>query len=979
MTEATFSMAVAPRRDGSRAFSRIACVALLALAASVLVGWWVDHPVLRSGVAGLVAMNPVTAIAFALASVALRLMLSESPPRPSRVLARLCAAAVVLLALLCLTRLLGTWDLGPDRLLFSHQLARVGEARPNRMAPNTALNFLLLGVALLLLDYRTKRGWRPAEGLALAAGVMGLVAVAGYAYGTSVLYGVGTFIPMAVNTAVGFILLSAGVMCARPAQGLPALFFGSSAGALLARRLLPAALLVPLVFGWLRLEGQKLGLYDAAGGVSFMVTATTLILAILVWRFAVELDRTELARGRAEKSLRDLNENLEARVAERTEDLESLNEELRMEVDERARAEDALREQTSFLGQVIDTNPQLVFVKDWDGRFTLANQAVAQVYGTTVDSLVGKTDAAFNTNAEEVLDFVRADREVMSSARVKVIEEEAVTGPDGEVRWFHTVKAPLFGPDGNCRKVLGVSTDITARRRAEGELRLATDELRALFDASPLAICSLTRDGLVRSWNPAAQQLFGWTADEVIGRPIPNVPAELADEHLSLRERVLAGNPFTNHETRRLRKDGHELDVNISTSSLHDAAGATCGIVAVYMDVGGRKALETQLRQAQKMEAVGRLAGGVAHDFNNMLTVIRASAEFLLTDLDAGDPRRAEAVDIRDTTDRAGSLTRQLLAFSRQQVLQPRVLNLNAVVTELQPMVRRVVEENITVRTRLSKDLDRVRADRSQLDQVILNLVVNARDAMPAGGTLLIETANVMLDGAYPRSHLSTQPGAHVALTVTDTGCGMDAGTQARIFEPFFTTKGTGHGTGLGLATVYGIVKQSGGHIWVYSEVGQGTSFKIYFPRYTGPDDVDAPQERRPDQNDRTAGATILVVEDDVAVRTSVRRLLERHRYHVLEAPSGDQALTTIVESTQAIDLVISDMVMPEMSGLELRERLGALRPTLPVLLMSGYSEEAITRLGKQASFGPLIEKPFTVQGILDKVRDALTREASNG
>jgi two-component system cell cycle sensor histidine kinase/response regulator CckA len=302
-------------------------------------------------------------------------------------------------------------------------------------------------------------------------------------------------------------------------------------------------------------------------------------------------------------------------------------------------------------------------------------------------------------------------------------------------------------------------------------------------------------------------------------------------------------------------------------------------------------------------------------------------------------------------------------------------VDLNLVVRDLEQMVRRVVEENITVQTRLAARLDPVRADRSQLDQVILNLVVNARDAMPTGGTLLIETANVVLDGAYPRSHLSAHPGPHVALTVTDTGCGMDAETQGRIFEPFFTTKGIGHGTGLGLATVYGIVKQSGGHIWVYSEVGQGTSFKIYFPRYTGPAEPEAvPVAAAEDRQDR-AGATIFVVEDDVAVRASVRRLLERHGYHVLEAPNGQQALAALAAPVPAIDLVISDMVMPEMSGLELRQRLRAARPGLPVLLMSGYSEEAITRLGSQGAPGPLIEKPFTVQGLLDQVRRVLAAE----
>jgi two-component system, cell cycle sensor histidine kinase and response regulator CckA len=828
MTEATLASTPVRRDDIARALSRLASVAVLALAASVLVGWWLQHSALQSGIGGLVAMNPATAIAFILCSISLRLLAESSSP-PSRRLAQVCAAAVVLLAVLCLSRLFTPWDLGLDRLLFAEQLAEAGGGRPNRMAPNTALNFLLLGTALLFLDQRTKRGWRPAEGLALVAGGFGLFAAAGYVYGSSVLYGVATFIPMAVNTAVGFLILSAGVLCARPGRGLPALLLGPGAGAVLARRILPAALTVPLVLGWLRLEGEKLGLYDASGGVSFMVTATTVILAVLVWRCAVELDRSDVARSQAERTLRDLNERLEVRVAERTEKLERLN-----------------------------------------------------------------------------------------------------------------------------------------------------DELRALFDASPLAICSLTRDGRVRSWNRAAEQLFGWTLDEVIGRPLPNVPADLRNEFQALRDRVLAGNPFTNHETRRTRKDGQQLDVSISTAPLHDAPGATSGLVVVYMDISGRKSLESQLRQAQKMEAVGRLAGGVAHDFNNMLTVIQTSAEFLLLDLEVTDPRRGDAAEIRDTAERAARLTRQLLAFSRQQVLQPQVVDLSSVVADMEPMLRRVVEENIIVETRLSAELDRVRADRSQLEQVMLNLVVNARDAMPAGGRLLIETANAMLDGEYPRSHLNAKPGPHVALTVTDTGCGMNAATQARIFEPFFTTKALGHGTGLGLATVYGIVQQSGGHIWVYSELGRGTSFKVYFPRYTGPDDEQTPQDSRPEVEDHTTGATILVVEDDVAVRSSIRRVLDRHGYRVFESPTGGHAITAVTDPTLTIDLVISDMVMPEMSGLELRQRLSATRPSLPLLLMSGYSQEAITRLGNHGSPGPIIEKPFTVQGLLGKVREVLGQMRSD-
>jgi len=392
-------------------------------------------------------------------------------------------------------------------------------------------------------------------------------------------------------------------------------------------------------------------------------------------------------------------------------------------------------------------------------------------------------------------------------------------------------------------------------------------------------------------------------------------------------------------------------------------------------DIHDRVVADEQLRQIQRFQAVGELAGGVAHDFNNLLTVIRTAAELLLADLEGDDARLADAAAIKDAANRGASLTRQLLAFSRKQVLHLRVMDVNAVVTGLEPMMRRLVEENIAVVTRLATDLDRVKADANQLEQVILNLVVNARDAMPDGGTLLIETSNVVLDEEYPRAHATAQAGPHVVLTVTDTGCGMDAATQARIFEPFFTTKPMGRGTGLGLATVYGIVKQSGGNIWVYSEVGRGTTFKIYFPRYTGADEeVDEakahglPNGREDDPSD----ATILLVEDDVAVRAAVRRVLERRGYRVLEAPNGAEALAAAAKPAEVIDLVISDMVMPGMSGLELRQHLLVLRPALQVLLMSGYSEEAITRLGGSGPLPSLIEKPFTVDGMLAKVRDLL-------
>jgi CheY-like chemotaxis protein len=370
------------------------------------------------------------------------------------------------------------------------------------------------------------------------------------------------------------------------------------------------------------------------------------------------------------------------------------------------------------------------------------------------------------------------------------------------------------------------------------------------------------------------------------------------------------------------------------------------------------------------MEAVGRLAGGVAHDFNNVLTIIRAQTEFLLADLPAETPLRAEVLEIQNAADRAATFTRQLLAFSRRQLLQPVILELNDVITGMEMMVRRLVGEDIVLLTKLHPDLPRVWADPGQLQQVILNLAVNARDAMPHGGTLLIETGVVELDENYPLQHPTAKPGVHVVLVVTDTGCGMDPATRSRIFEPFFTTKEPGKGTGLGLSTVYGIVKQSGGHIWVYSEVGRGSTFKLYFPPHYGAATTAEPGPVS--QPSLGSGATILLVEDERPVRSTVRRLLERHGYKVLEAANGQDALALVSSRRPEIHLVLSDMVMPGMGGMELAGRVRSMSPGLPVLLMTGYTEEAITRAGERPLDEQIIEKPFTLNTMLHKVSLAL-------
>ena len=394
------------------------------------------------------------------------------------------------------------------------------------------------------------------------------------------------------------------------------------------------------------------------------------------------------------------------------------------------------------------------------------------------------------------------------------------------------------------------------------------------------------------------------------------------------------------------------------------------GAVVTFSDITERKHLEQQLRQAQKMEAIGQLAGGIAHDFNNMLTVISGYSELVLATLPPGDPQRGNIEQIKQAGERAAALTRQLLAFSRRQVLEPKVLDLNAVATNMDKMLQRLIGENIALVTVLKPGLGRVKADPGQVEQVIMNLAVNARDAMPRGGKLTIETADVELDEAYARNHITVKPGPYVMLAVSDTGCGMDAQTQTRVFEPFFTTKEKGKGTGLGLSTVYGIVKQSGGYIWVYSEVGRGTTCKIYLPRVE--EALGTSQPGAFPASVLRGSETVLLAEDEEVVRSLASRVLRENGYTVLEASNGEEALQLCAQQRGTIRLVMTDVVMTGMSGRELAERLHVAHPEMTVLFTSGYTDEAVVRHGILDTGVAFLQKPFTPDALLHKVREVL-------
>ena len=510
-------------------------------------------------------------------------------------------------------------------------------------------------------------------------------------------------------------------------------------------------------------------------------------------------------------------------------------------------------------------------------------------------------------------------------------------------------------------------------REKQKTLRL----LDVVLESAPIGFAFHDRELKYTRINSALALMAGRSAEEHVGRTPSEVHPEVAGlvEPL-LREVLATGKSVINVPVARAARNGSlaEQHFLVSFFPVHTLEGSIDGVGAVVLETTDRRQLEEQLLQSQKMEAVGRLAGGIAHDFNNILTAIKSYSELLLEDMTTDQGRVEDVKEIREAADRAAVLTRQLLAFSRQQLLRPRVLDLNTTVRDLKGMLERLIGEHIEVKTRLAPSIGMVTADPGQIEQVLMNLVVNARDAMPDGGTINIETANVELDDDYARTHASTMPGEYVMLAVSDTGEGMPRETQARVFEPFFTTKEKGKGTGLGLSTVYGIVKQSGGSIWMYSEPGRGTAFKIYLPRIDGAIVDDQPLV--PAKNGKGGKETILLVEDEEAVRQVASRILRRSGYTVIEACNGNDALRQFGERGREFDLIITDIVMPEMGGLELAQRIREWAPSARILFTSGYTEDAVLRRSFLEPGAEFIEKPFTPARLAERARQVLDSQS---
>ncbi len=646
-----------------------------------------------------------------------------------------------------------------------------------------------------------------------------------------------------------------------------------------------------------------------------------------------------------------------------------------IDITERKEAEVALRNSEREKAAILDSMSELLLYQDGDGKILWANRAAAESAGLSPEDLVGRHCYQVWHGRESRCPACPVAR-AMDTGRP---EEAEMATPEG--RTWQIRGDPVRDENGNIVGIVEAALDITERRRARKAVQKEKQRLRRYLDIAGVVFVVLDADGTVSLLNRKGCELLGYEEEQIIGRNMFEtlVPDRMRQKVKAVFDKLIAGEieRAEYYENPWLTKSGEERLLLWHNTVIRDEEDNITGTLSSGEDITDRRRIEAKLRReeealqrAARLESVGKLAGGIAHDFNNLMTGIMGYSKLLLDDLSAADPHREDVQEIQNAAGRAAALTQQLLAFSRKQILQPRLLDLNAVVNGTVRMLGRLIGENIEPVTALDPDVGQARADPTQIEQVILNLAVNARDAMPTGGTLKIGTANVELDDAFAEAHPPTRPGHYVMLTVTDTGCGMDQETQEHLFEPFFTTKAPGEGTGLGLSTAYGIVKQHDGYIWAESAPGKGTTFRIYLPRL--PAEAKSPEAETPAVAPEAGSGVILAVEDEESVRRLVHRVLSDNGYTVLTVGSADEAEHVMARHGDEIALLLTDVVLPDRSGPELRAKLTEERPALKALYMSGYAGDRLAQRRTLESGVPFLAKPFSPDALLQAVRQAL-------
>lgn len=927
------------RRDvspGSRRGVHLLGFAVFSISTALLVCRMLEPDLFTRLVSSAGETKPNTAAGFLF--LALALLFLDNSHRPLRVLSRACSLSAALIGAVTGLEYASGWNPGFD-LFFASSSSLPSGLHPGRMSQVTALNFVLLGCAILLLDSRWGR-ITISSILMWVTACLSFLTLVGHAFDPGARDQLRMFSSVALTTSLMFLLLCVAIVRARPQQGIAAILFSPDLGGQVARRLLPAVVFLPFTVSLLILRMYQHGAYGLALMVFLFVIAPVVVFVPLVLLSASVVSRIDRRRKQSEEELRT---------------------------------------STQRFASVVQSAMDAIITLDEDQRIIVFNEAAEKMFGCPSWDAIGKSLDRFipievrQLHAQHIRDFAESGattRSMMDPARLVAVRLSGERFPiESTISHVQVAGQRLFTV---------ILRDITARQRAEETLLLSEARFRSIYEQAAVGIAQVGLEGQFLMVNAALCRMLGYQENELLSKRVVDI--------LHPEDRALEANyaDAARHnraksyqvEKRYLHRDRSVVWVNVSSSLVTDAKGAPLYSISVIQNVTERKRAEEQLKQAQKMEAIGRLAGGVAHDFNTLLNVMLGYSELLLADLLPGDPRRDRVVQIKNSGEAGALLTRQLLAFSRKQAMAQEVLDLREIVTKMTPILARLLREDIELNVKCSDERCLINVDPGQIQQLILNLGANAGDAMPNGGQINIEARVVELDEAYVEQHPTLRVGRYVMLAIGDSGTGMDAETAAHIFEPFFTTKDAGKGTGLGLATVYGIVKGNGGDIWVYSELGVGTIFKIYLPLAVA--DV---SQKRPEPATRVSrsgggGETILLVEDSLALRELTRVILARDGYNILTAEDGVEALEVSNKYQGRIHLLLTDVVMPRMRGPALAKEIVRQRKNLAVVFLSGYTEEWILQLDG-VSGATLVEKPYTADALLRSIRRSLDDCAS--